>query len=346
MYKTWTKTFFKFLFFICISIISFIYVIDPYQHYRISSWYDIMDDEKQRDITPGIAKNAFYESAIIGSSMAENFSPYQMDKLFDTKSVKLCISGITAYEINELLQTTFNSNPNLKNIILALDATSLSGEIKRSRNSELPLYLYDNNYFNDIKYLLNLDTFKDSIKMLENRGKSKNDLDTLWYWKDRYTFSKDITEDSYAQHLQKPFNDLDNFSLKNMKDNFNTNILPFIKKYPNTKFYIFYPPYSYLTYKLFAKQQWLNNFLNFKKYVYDVTLAHNNTKIFDFQCDLNITKNLNLYRDISHYSANINSYILESIYKNNFLTTSSNLEKCSNTIKDSFEDDITKSFHK
>ena len=53
-------------------IMTINYIVDPFQQYRIATWYKVTD-KKQRNVIPGLAKNIAVETVIIGSSMVENF---------------------------------------------------------------------------------------------------------------------------------------------------------------------------------------------------------------------------------------------------------------------------------
>ena len=52
-----------------------------------------------------------------------------------------------------------------------------------------------------------------------------------------------------------------------------------------------------------------------------------NVTIFDFQTEDKVTHNLNNYKDIVHYSANINNWMIEQIMKKNYLVTSENIDE-------------------
>ena len=57
-------------------------------------------------------------------------------------------------------------------------------------------------------------------------------------------------------------------------------------------------------------RKWLNESFKFKKYLLSLNLS--NMFIYDFQCIPEITSNLDIYRDIAHYSPSINEYMILS----------------------------------
>jgi len=335
--QKWIYNFFKIFlgFLLIITIIN--YSVDPFQQYRVSDWYKITD-KKQRDVTPGLAKNFTYKTAVIGSSMTENFLTSNINEELNTTSLKLSMAGMTAHEMHQILNVVLKNNSDIKQIILALDLYAFAGNKKRTRNKKLPLYLYDDNIINDIHYLLNKETLEYSIKILKNKKEQSIDMDHIWYWGDAYEFSEKSVLNAY---LLKNFNS--SFQAKDFKskifvDSFNFNILPFIHNNPDVTFLVFYPPYSYLAYKGMKKQKWLNEIFSFKRYLSSLNLS--NLQIYDFQCESLITEDLNNYKDISHYSPEINKYIISSIKEKKHLITPKNIEQCLNIIQNSADKDF------
>ena len=128
MYKIWAKRFFKLLISVSMIVMVTTYIVDPFQQYRITSWYT-PTKHKKREVAPGVAKNAVYEHAIISSSISENFREESANELFEGKSIRLCVSGVTPYELSNLVETALNSHPNLKTVVLSLDLYSFRGSL-------------------------------------------------------------------------------------------------------------------------------------------------------------------------------------------------------------------------
>lgn len=300
------------------------YFVDPFQHYRVSTWYKITE-KKQRSVTPGLAKNMFYETAIIGSSMAENFHVSQINEELNTKSLKLCMSAITAYEMSQLLNVIFKYNSKIKRIVILLDPYSLSGDSKRTHNMALPIHLYDDNIINDIKYLLNKETLKFTLKTLTRDINKETDFDKIWSW-ETVDFSKKTVLKTYGEaHFNSSFTPK-MYTYNVLRNSFDLNILQYIERKPDIKFAIVFPPYSYLTYKDMKIKKWLKEVFKLKQYLVNLSLV--NVDIYDFQCVPSITENLNNYKDISHYSPTVNAFIVSSIKAKSYILNPRNIEKC------------------
>ena len=95
--------------------------IDPFQVYRLATRYmPPIDNTTQVYANAGIVRNYDYDSAIIGTSVTENFSPSQLDKLFGGRFIKLCTSAGTAYNPALLLNLAFETH-DMQRVIYGLD---------------------------------------------------------------------------------------------------------------------------------------------------------------------------------------------------------------------------------
>ena len=97
-----------------------------------------------------------------------------------------------------------------------------------------------------------------------------------------------------------------------LKESFDYNILSNINENPNTKFIIFYPPYSILTYKDWQNKNMVEDIIKIKMYIKEV-LKNKNVELYDFQNNLELVSNLDLYKDKTHYHQKVNTYIVDAI---------------------------------
>jgi len=327
-YKKFTKVFLIAL--VLIPIIGFInYIIDPSQQYRVDTFYKV-PFSNERFQNAGFSKNYKYDSVVLGTSMVENFVIDEVqNKLNYKKSLKLCIAGGTAKEQSTTLQTALTNNPNIKNILWGLDTFSFLGDtqnLKFGKNS-FPFYLYDDVILNDYKYLLSIDTVKDSLKTMAKAY--TRDSNHISYDYNRMFQSQHLDEDKFTkQNIEKEWDNRDRIFSKQelrtlkynyLKSSFDFNFLAILKENPQIRFKIFFPPYSILTHKLFEEKEVLEDVLMFKNYLYETLSSLDNVELYDFQLEKNITHNLNNYKDLGHYHQKINSWILNRIKDKNYL---------------------------
>jgi len=339
MKKKWISKFliFNFIFVLIVGLFNF--VVDPLQQYRKANFYK-PHFTNARYLSPGLAKNYNYDSIIVGSSMAENFILSNVEeKLKFNRVIKFAAGGATAYEIKNILSVSFNDRK-INNVLLGLDFYAFSGRKDRLLHgtNSLPLYLYDNNYLNDYMYVFNIDTTKLAFKtFLLQKSKSKSielDYNKMFQWQHRYRVN-DFSENKILSMWNKSdisFNKdfkLENFKLEKFKESFLYNLLPIIKENQNTKFDIFYPPYSILAQIDSKNKNFIKENLLFKKYIYETLSKYLNVKLYDFQIAKDVTYNLNNYRDFTHYHQKINNWILEQIRDNKYLVTKDNYKEYS-----------------
>ena len=203
--------------------------------------------------------------------MAENFRASFVNKELNTSSLKLNMSGMTAHEMHSVLKVVLENNENIKNIIIALDINNFTGDKTRIRTNKFPSYLYDNNIFNDVFYLLNKETIRFSFRMLKEKEKT-TDFDRLWYTADMFEYSKKAALSRYAPGQYGPKFKAKDYQHEVIEESFNFNLLGLIKAYPQVDFTIFYPPYSFLIYKDMQGKGWLKEAFAFKEYVIDLNI--------------------------------------------------------------------------
>jgi len=330
MHKKLVTIFFIFLALFSSSIIIIILIIDPLQQYRQTQQFRPMY-KNANYLLPGIVKNYNYDSIILGSSHTENFILSDLSQLpgFD-KPIKLTLKGAYAHNIKIISDLAFK-HQKINAVLLGLDIYALSGDKEKTTNGKeaIPFYLYDDNPFNDYKYIFNIDTLIECLRpYLIERNSLILNYDTM--------FVADITTDYYSsslalnsyisKHNNPPPKEVNNEKkLEYFKTSFLYNILPMIKEHPETEFKIFYPPYSILSYKLKGEEGWLKDYFKIKIYIFNILKNYENVELYDFQSHQTLTHNLNNYYDKGHYHYKINKWILKQIKDNNFLVTENNI---------------------
>ena len=331
MYSKKNIVFFMMSVVILLSIVLLVnYIIDPFQQYRKASLYKVYyGSGTQRYINPGLAKNYIYDTAIIGTSMTENFYLKKITSILGYSiPLKFSFSGGSAYE-ESLIVDIVMKNTNTKNIIFGLDIESFYGDVKRIKwgNGSMPFYLYNDTYFDDYKYLLNIDTLKESLKaLLKPFIKPKNDpwfnLNTAYQWQhlNEGKFGTNIVLKQWKKRNSIKIET----NLELLKNSFNYNFFNKIKKNKKIEWIIFFPPYSILSYLQKNERKELENYMLFKKYLLETLVKFENVKVFDFQVAKEITHDLDNYKDFNHYHQKINLWMLNQIKGNKYMVTNEN----------------------
>ena len=168
---------------ICLTVI----VIDPFQVYHLATRYmPPIDNTTQVYANAGIARSYDYDSAVVGTSVTENFRPTQMDALLGGRFIKLCTSAGTAYNHALLMDLAFRTH-DVKRIVYGLDVYSFIAKVDQT-GSDVPMYLYDDNLFNDVSYWLNRSVLGSFLpRCLKAWGQKQDDSirDRMYNWAGR-----------------------------------------------------------------------------------------------------------------------------------------------------------------
>jgi len=298
--------------------------VDPFQHYRKPArfpprYYNAW----QRYENPGIAMHYEYDRVVTGSSLMENILPADVDRAMGGHTINLSESAQTAYDAGELLRVALAAR-HPKQVIMNLDYNAFSGAPDRSGFAEpFPAYLYDDALWNDVPYLLGVESTRKSIETLLGLRISRfgTDPSRMWYWAEGYQFfaAKAVQgldpRDLNARFRQPPR------TLEGMQRSFEANLAPLIQDYPGTRFTFVYAPYSILVWLDFAQRGQLDVSLAFRDWLYERTKRYPNVEFFDFQAEPAIVEDLDHYTDMYHYSPRISKAMIAAIAEGRYRLT-------------------------
>ncbi|WP_368110001.1 hypothetical protein, partial [Bacteroides salyersiae] len=271
---------FKRLFFITISTIVLIltilgiavYHIDPYQQFRKS---DLYINNARLEI-PGISKHHSYNAILVGSSMAMNHEPRQVDSLFSKNddiwiTRNFTLIGGMSDDYNILLDRVFKDGK-VKHIIFDFDYFSFA-----KQQNVITDYLYSDNFFDKFKYIFNYTTLENCITKI----KKPVTIDSLYHF-----YSKNGRQelfDSYDKTKDEVFSDNGyHFDYHIMKVHFDDHLFRYIQMRDDIDWYIYFPPYSIFEFVRYRDGGHIPPIFRFKKYVIEKLLEQPNVKIYDF----------------------------------------------------------------
>lgn len=285
-----------------------IFITDPYFQYHMP-WFGMKTYvSNQRYSNPGLAKNADYDAIIAGSSMSENFNCEWFDEAYGINTIQLTYSGSSVQDwVNAV--TMAEENKNVKYVFGNIDFWMLEQEYGKVRY-ELPEYLYDKNYFNDINYLLNKDILFD---VALRRFQSSNYIENLksayvWYEYEQFGFQNAIEKTEYNGEIK---------NIKQYKVPIDENIKKVVKqmketilKYSDTTFLLFYSPANIIWYYGYALNGNIDKILDVYLYSMNELLECENVKLFfPSYNNMEMISELDSYTDLRHYNMDI-SYII------------------------------------
>ena len=290
-----------FLFFL-LTIGGIIYCIDPYFHYHRphKAFFYLLNNERSQN--DGIFRNFEYDAILTGTSLSQNFKISDVNRLFHVNCVKVTFSGSTFKELNDSLVRAFRYKDDIKLVIRDIHYGKImeDKDLMREDLGEYPTYLYDDNFYNDVKYLLNKDV------LLNRCG-------------------------DFVLHGRKHFNKprklvrLSNEEKQTIIENVQQNIVDIARAHPETEFYYFIAPPSIVYWGIEYERGKIDYRIEAERIFIENILSCQNIKLYSYNDDFRIVTDLDNYKDLSHYGEWINSYILEQmkagkglISKNNY----------------------------
>jgi hypothetical protein len=98
-----------------------------------------------------------------------------------------------------------------------------------------------------------------------------------------------------------------------------------VSKHPETKFYFFYPPYSFVWWDGVYRDGDLNAYINNMKNCTSCLKAYENVEFYNFITDEEVVTDLDNYMDVLHFSPDINQRIVEKLGSDEYVIDSDNI---------------------
>lgn len=301
-------------------------VIDPYFHYHAPLENLEYPIDNQRYQNNGMLKNFSYDAIIIGTSMTLNFNSEEFDELFGVDSLHVSFLGGSYKELDNNLRAGLKTHPDVKCVLRGVDLTFLDKDkdYMKYELSYYPEYLYDENIFNDVSYVLNKEVFDLSWKVLEytelvRNGsiKSKEENTSV--------YSKESVLNSFER--MEPAEEVVLFTEEDRKrvwENVHQNITSTIQSYPEVTFYLFITPYSICYWDEICREGKLDYMMETERTAIEELLQYENVRLFSFADNTDLICNLDNYCDQGHYSPQINSKMLHWIEAGEYELTQDN----------------------
>ena len=328
--KKWFQKCILVLLLLLVLIVAVVVFVDPYFHYHRP--FDFMSYRlyEERYINDGIGRHFDYDAIITGTSMAQNFKPSEMDALFGTRAVKMPFSGAGYAELSENLDRALARNGNVKMVLWAVDYNGLLRSYDWQQYENYPTYLYDNNPFNDVSYVLNKSILYHGVMpnaLMSLTGQPRTTMDEYSSWVNE-TGLEHILLSYDRNNVNIPATvDFGDSEKQTVIQTIENNFVDLIEKYPDTEFYLFYTPYSICYWDAQNIKGTIQRQTEAEKLATEMLLQYPNVKLYNFFDQYEVICNPDYYNDDGHYSAEINSRILGWMAEGTGLLTQDNYEE-------------------
>ena len=334
-FKKWTIRYLGTLAVLAAVVAGIVWYIDPLFHYHKPLpflHYAINSERSQND---GILRNFDYELIITGTSMTENFKTSDAESLFGMKAVKVPYSGAPFGYVDEALRRSLKRRPGTKIVIRSIDATMLFEDAKDmiGGDYEDPTWLYDDNPFNDVKYLFNKKVLMERIyQMLRDyRAGKAGGIDSFdeaynWMWEAHFGGTWVIPEGKVFP-APKELEELSQEDKDYLQYNIREHFCAAAAENPDITFYYFFPPYSIAWWGDIYSEGQLHRQVEAHRIVIDEMLKYDNIRVFGFNDLFEITTEIDNYYGDTHYGEEINTLLLEHMAEGESEITEENVEK-------------------
>lgn len=317
------------------SVLLINYIVDPFFQFRVKNNEYIINP---RFCNLGLIKNYDFNTAIIGSSMVQNYDLSILRKNPEIKPLKLTFGGLNLKEINSLYSTIDRNKVNT--FIINADPPTFNANLSEVK-SHFPAYLQGNNILDRLQYLLG---YEATIRYtpvdvalhfyLKNKTeeeipqslKSKMSIDDSGSYRNLDIYNNaSLLQAEYLQGKavsQMNLKDMD----QRMKDNTDY-FFDFLNIDPQKGDYIFVlPPYSALYWYHAEINGYYSNIKTFVRQFIVESEKYKNVKILCFY-DLEQITDLNNYTDLTHFSPAVSDQIVENLFTDNYVLGSGNIEE-------------------
>lgn len=305
-------------------------VVDPFLHYHepLSGFsYPLQDERYQND---GMLRHFSYDVVITGTSMTQNFKPSEFDALWGTKALKIAFSGAGYKEVDETVRRALERNDSIRYVLRSLDGTVLNQPADYEAYEGYPEYLFDDNPFNDVQYLLNKEVVPKTLAVLNytRAGNTTPTRDEYGNWSRYKVFGREEVMKSFVR--QEAFEEeffLSDEDCRNIEENVRKNVLQTALDNPQVEFYLFFPPYSICYWDACVRTKQLNAQLEAEEMAVRILLEAENIHVFAFGDNVELAADLNNYTDTLHYGEWVNSDILRWMREGEGELTDENYEE-------------------
>lgn len=334
MERKFIKSFFKRILVLMVLIALIVIAFDPFFHYH-KPWFGlkaVLTDKEYQCI--GTLRTFDYDSLIVGSSVAENYYNGWFNDGFGCSAIKAVRSYGATADLCYLLDAASEEHE-LSYVFYSMDTSSLAAEPTPTfALTGCPMYLYNKNYFDDVKYLYNKGVLLEKIPyMIANSVIGDYDENDSYNWAQWKEFNKDMALGLYIRAAETAPMKPENYYQDVLDANISL-VTRQIAGHPKTQYKIFFPAYSMLYWDNLYRNGDLEAYLYNMEQAVGAFLAYDNVEVFYFQDETDIITNLDNYMDTLHFSPEINRYMVEQMIAGNHRLTLENYREVFSGMRD------------
>lgn len=282
-----------------------VYVVDPFYHFHGPIAGLPLCLRNPRYQAPGAAEHLAYDHLLMGTSVTANFYTSQFDAVLGGRTQKIIIHGAYFGELLRPLDIALSTHE-LDQVFWGVDSNCWR-QCDQDNTWEEPSYLFDDNPFNDVHYLLNKDTFfgdlTESLKQAGING-NRDEITGGYTWGEDSVWSREESLQNYTRPEQAMAKAPDDALLGPAEENLR-HVLERVDDNPQVTFTFYLPPASILFWDWNQRNGELEATLVMQERVMEELASRPNVRLYYFMDDLELITDLDNYRDYIHYSPDV-----------------------------------------
>lgn len=323
MYQRWACGFLAVLLALLAVCGGIVYVVDPCLYYRIpTERQPVFFNERYQ--AAGMAKNIPADTVLLGTSMAANYRSSWVGETYRCAGLRITVSDGYFSEFDQVVDLLFREvSP--QRFLFALDLNALIRE-DRPPAGAMPDYLYNENPFDDVKYLLNKDCLYYSVYTLwANWQGGGQALDEGFTWDKRAIWGKNAVLNSYSRPPAAEEQTPKDAYLAATDQNLSI-MEGWFLAHPDTKFEVFLSPYSILFWDRAIRQGDLDARLAALERACEVLTGYPNVRVHTPMFSKDMITSLGNYCDYVHHSGEASRWVLSRVCGEKFLLKPENIK--------------------
>ena len=279
--------------------------------------------DNQRYQMAGLIRRQDYSQVVMGTSLAANYRASWFTEGTGEKTLKITFPDGWISEFDTALNLAFRTHPGLDRVYFCLDPNILIRP-DSERTVELPGYLYNQNPFDDVEYLINADTYQTALRTWLRRQSAQTvPLDAAYVWDEGYQFDRETVLSGYRRPEVSESTLPGDACLGAAEENLDV-ICAWAQEHPDVSFVIWFPPYSILYWDMMLREGKADAILNAVEYAAQRLMEHDNVAVHCFLHATTYTTNLDFYTDHIHCSSVLTRWEAENLIEGKWRLTGEN----------------------
>lgn len=296
--------------------------VDPFFHYRAPDpagevWFD------ERYQCAGLLRSQSYETVLLGTSLAANYRPFWFDVFYKTSTVKVTFPDGGFHEFSQALDYAFERQ-DVRRVIFGLDPNILARPASEAPD-QLPVYLYDDDPWNDGAYLLNKDVLlRAGYALAEKAAGRTTALQDAFMWDGTEDFSREDALAGYQRPERAAEETLPEDAFFDACDENLAVVRRWLTEHPDTQFVFYLAPYSILFWDKMQRLGETEAMLAMLRRTAETLLPYENAELHCFLDDTATITALENYSDHIHAAGQVTYEMARSMAEGSRRLTAEN----------------------